>query len=347
MSPSMICARSLAGVFGALAFSACATAQPLPSRQAPRSAHQVKVRGGGTSRRACERNAKAAALLPAVQEVLELENIAESLLQCMVTKAGYAVNVEQLGSAEVTGPDSCEVNFTVAYYPSVVRSVATNGCLRTDVSAPVGIVLRGDRKRVSEAALTLDQGVASQANAQIAGALANARFQILTLPEHQEAYAKLVGMIGSCPITGEARVADWTKECRERFPTPAAARDALIAALREAIRATPALKSWGECGGLLLIGGVKLSAEGTVVHAAIDIDYYVLTDDVTFIAPYSGRRSVPVRIDEGLGGEQAAGDLALGILADEVATDAILKLSSYAHLNKCAAPSVPPADIKK
>jgi hypothetical protein len=54
-----------------------------------------------------------------------------------------------------------------------------------------------------------------------------------------------------------------------------------------------------------------------------------------------------VRIDEGLGGEQAAGDLALGILADEVATDAILKLSSYAHLNKCAAPSVPPADIKK
>jgi hypothetical protein len=107
--------------------------------------------------------------------------------------------------------------------------------------------------------------------------------------------------------------------------------------LSDAVRDTPALKPWADCGWLLLIGGVKLTREKDTVHGAIDINYYVLTKDVTFIAPYSDRRPMQVRIDDGLGGEEQAANLALAILADAVARDAVQKLSSFAHTEGCVA----------
>lgn len=291
-------------------------------------APEIKVSASGSGK-SCVRNAESAALPEALRSIGLAEPTMASVSSACLSDAVKRTEAIRLKARQTTRlpDDRCEVTYTVLYDRGRMLA-ADRACRRTDVRAPVGLVLRGEVE--GEADATLSQ----QAISQITAALTEADFEIVSLPQFQSEFLDLKLLVGTCAFSGNAGGPDWTDECRRRFAGYAAARDALAGKVGTAIAEIPELHAWKSCGGLFASGEVRVTRTERTVVGQIDVDYYALADSVTYIAPFSDSRPAP--IDQG--GAPLATSRVLAQIAGAAATDATQKLARFAHSRGCATP---------
>jgi hypothetical protein len=330
--------RALSPLVVSVAIASCASGALTSSfptaayAQAHRAAPEIQVTGQGRSQRDCIRDAERRALDPALISIIEQETtLSGASLKCMATATQGRVAIKARG-ARMAGADRCEVPFTVTYDRAGVLS-AGRKCMRSDVSAPVGIVLRGEITGAGDSQPKPDAKLTQQAIGQIADALGRANFEIVNLPQFQKDFLDMRLIVGQCAFTGDVKAPDWSDDCKRRFDDYMGVRDALTNKLSDALEATSSLRRWRECGGLFISGEVRFSLGARDVQGSIDVDYYALSGSVTLIAPFSDSRSVGID----LGGEQGAIDRGLTELTAAVVRDATQKLSKFAHSIGCGA----------
>lgn len=314
------------------AVAVCATAAPARA-QALRSV-QFSAQGSGTRVGDCSRDAERQAPRQAMRAIMRLEEVPAAAESCLVEQVLPTLKPKRAGDATMTGDGSCRVAMAATYARELVRRTS-RGCVRAPVAAPVGVVLRAVNE-TGDGSATTDERIADSARAMTSEALRQANFNSVDLAEFQTDFLGLNGIYGECAITGAVDASDWRERCRTHFASPGEARTAIADKLKQALRRYSALEPWKRCHGLFVIGGVTVTNASGTVFATLNATYFVLSDEVTFIAPFSDTR--PVMVDEGRGGQRQAETVAVGLVANTLATDAAQKLSAVVQERGCAAP---------
>lgn len=295
------------------------------SAYAQASAPPVTVSLPGTASRACADAAKAEAMKLAFQSIVRQEgSLAASSLTCLMNEASAAVWIKQ---EKKTSGKACEVSFEVRYDRPAMRK-AGRTCRRSDVRAPVGIVLRAETDGHA------DNELMTQAFGRIATELGRSNFRVEGMPQFQDDFLRLKGIDGPCNFTGDREsVERGTEACKRQFPSYQAARDALTPRLETAMKRIPELSDWRECGGLFMSGEVRIRRGERDVSGTITIDYYALADPISSIEAFA----IPIdtRIERGV--DAAVAD-ALDQLTQQSVLDAIRKLSAFAVSHGCTLP---------
>ncbi|MGE3959594.1 MAG: hypothetical protein AB7H96_22960 [Vicinamibacterales bacterium] len=261
------------------------------------------------------------------------------LRQCAELKAGAMLEVTlRKKDVKRDGPERCRVPFSVRYRRAAVAD-ALESCVSAAADVPVGVILRAERIGPGDDAPRTDEDLADAAKAGIESWISRASLLPVSLPEYQDAFVRLKTSLGQYTVG-----AGGTKETV--FGSASEARTVLSrwlgTALAEPAADAPELQRWRACGGLMVIGTLRLSHRVDAekgfadVRGTVQVTYVALSRDLTLIGTDHDDRPQPI-FDSNGGYEEAARTLVsrmVGTIGPKLAQ----KLSTFTHTDGCTAP---------